>query len=460
MSSNREVRGSFRDPSGFLFWQKGSLYRQINISYREHYDFLMHSGLYKELESTGLLIPHQELPIRPAQPEIAYKIIQPEQIEFISYPYEWSFSQLKYAALMTLEIQKKALDFGMSLKDGSAYNVQFRRGKPIFIDTLSFEIYREGQPWIAYRQFCQHFFAPLALMTYKDVHLNQLLRIYIDGVPLDLTSSLLPFRTRFQMSLLSHIHLHARSQNSFANKRVDARKLRISRLGLLGLIDNLKAAIRNLRWQPRGTEWANYYQETRYSTYALEHKKQIVVEYLDQLHPRSVWDLGANTGIFSQIASDKGISTISFDSDPAAVEKNYLECRKKGEADLLPLVVDLTNPSPGLGWQNQERLSLAERGPADMVLALALVHHLAISNNVPLGRLATFFSHLCNSLVIEFVPKTDPQVQRLLATRKDVFPDYTQPAFENEFRKEFYIQGSVKIKSSERILYLMQKTLR
>jgi hypothetical protein len=460
LDSNQEVPGSFRDPSGFLFWQNGSLYRQINISYKERYVRLMDSGLFEELAKTGLLIRHQEVDIQPVKPQIAYKIIQPEQIDFISYPYEWCFSQLKDAALTTLEIQKKALNFGMSLKDASAYNIQFRKGKPAFIDTLSFEIYREGQPWIAYRQFCQHFLAPLALMSYKDIRLNQLLRVYIDGIPLDLASSLQPFRSRLQLSLLTHIHLHARSQNRFAKRKVNSRRLSLSRLGLQGLIDNLESTIKKLHWQPLGTEWANYYEETSYSQNALEDKKQIVAGYLDRLHPQRVWDLGSNTGVFSRLASRLGIVTVSLDSDPAAVEQNYLSCRKNQETNILPLVVDLTNPSPAIGWQNQERLSLAERGPADTVLALALVHHLAISNNVPLKRIAAFFSSIGNSLVIEFVPKTDPQVQRLLATREDVFTDYSQPAFENEFSRFFNIQNSVKIKDSERTLYLMRKISR
>lgn len=449
------VPGSFRDPSGFLFWRDGSIYRQVNNSYKEHYDHLMDSGLYAALLDAGLLIPHEEVNIEPAQPDKAYKIIKPEPIEFISYPYEWCFSQLKEAALTTLRIQKKSLDFGMSLKDSSAYNIQFRKGKPIFIDTPSFQKYREGQPWVAYRQFCQHFLAPLTLMSYKDVRLNQLFRIYIDGLPLDLVSSLQPFRTRFMFSMLSHIHLHARSQERFADRKVDTSSLKVSRLGFLGLVDNLESIVKKLKWKSRGADWADYYAETNYSSDAFEHKKQIVAEFLNKLSPKSVWDLGSNVGLFSRIASDKGIQTISFDSDPAAVEKNYLECVKKGETNILPLVIDLTNPSPGIGWQNQERMSFAERGPADTVLALALIHHLTISNNVPFSRLASFLSSICDSLVIEFVPKTDSQAQRLLANREDVFPDYNQQAFENEFGRYFTIHSSVRISGSERILYLM-----
>jgi len=451
------IPSSFRDPSGLLFYSDGSIFRQVNITYKENYDCLMNSGLYQDLVSAELLIPHEEVDIEGVQADLAYKLIKPELISFISYPYEWSFSQLKDAALTTLRIQRKALDFGMSLKDCSAYNIQFRKGKLVFIDTLSFAKYHEGQPWVAYRQFCQHFLAPLALMSYRDIRLNQLLRVHIDGVPLDLASSLLPFRTRFIFSLLSHIHLHAKSQKHHADKTVDVSGKRTSRLSFLGLIDNLESAVKKLRWQPRGTEWAEYYEDTNYSSDALKHKGQIAAEFLDKVNPRTVWDIGANVGMCSRIASNKGINTISFYIDPAAVEINYLECINNGETHILPLVLDLTNPSPSIGWQNQERMSILERGPADLVLALALVHHLAISNNVPFVKIAEFLYNNCSSVIIEFVPKTDSRVRRLLSTREDMFTNYTQLVFEQEFGSYFRIQGSIRIRDSERIIYLMQR---
>ncbi len=457
ITSDGDVPGSFRDPSGFVFFQDKSIYRQVNTVYKENFNHLVNSGLYEALVDSGILISHDEVDISYAKTDGAYKILKPEVIPFVSYPYEWCFSQLKDAALATLEIQKMALGFGMILKDSSAYNMQFIRGRPVLIDTLSFEKYQEGQSWIAYRQFCQHFLAPLVLMSHKDIRLNQLLRIYIDGIPLGLASSLLPFRTRFSFSLLSHIHLHAKSQQRFADKTVDPSGRKMNRMALLGLIDNLESTVMKLKWQPEGTEWADYYEDTNYSPEALVQKKQLVAEFLAQVDPVTVWDLGANTGLFSRIASDKGIPTISFDIDPTAVEKNYLDCIVKGETNILPLLLDLTNPSPNIGWENQERVSLLERGPTDTVLALALVHHLAISNNLPLGKLAGFFSKICKSLVIEFVPKSDSQVQRLLSTREDIFSNYTQQAFEHEFRKLFAIEHCVKIKDSERTLYLMQK---
>jgi hypothetical protein len=456
--SNGNIPSSFRDPSGFVFYRDGALFRQVNAVYRDTYDRLMQSGLYETLAERGLLVSHREVDIPPDRPESVYKVIQPERIPFISYPYEWCFTQLKRAALATLEIQKTALGFGMSLKDASAYNIQFRNGKPVLIDTLSFEAYREGQPWVAYRQFCQHFLAPLALMSQTHIGLNKLLRLYIDGIPLDLASALLPFRSRFSFPLLTHLHLHARSQRYFSDKPVSVRRYRMQRLSFLGVINSLEAAVRKLKWRPKGTEWADYYHDTNYSRDAFEHKKQIVGEFLDIIHPESAWDLGANIGVFSRIAAAKGIQTLSFDGDPSAVEENYQACIRNDEAYMLPLLLDLANPSPGIGWQNQERMTLIDRGPADVVLALALIHHLVISNNLPFAMVADFLSRICRFLIIEYVPKTDSQVARLLATREDIFPDYTAQAFEGEFSRYFTIQKVVPVRDSERVLYLMEKT--
>jgi ribosomal protein L11 methylase PrmA len=257
--------------------------------------------------------------------------------------------------------------------------------------------------------------------------------------------------------LLSHIHLHAKSQKHFANKTVSKNGRKMSRLSFLGLIDSLESAIKKLNWIPKGTEWAEYYEDTNYSPEALEHKKQIVTAFLEKINPLCVWDLGANTGLFSRISSGNGIQTISFDLDPAAVEKSYRACCEAGETNILPLVLDLSNPSPGIGWANQERMSLLERSPVDTALALALVHHLGISQNLPLNRIAGFFADICNTLIIEFVPKADSQVQRLLATREDIFPDYTQSAFEVEFAKYFVMTDSARIKDSQRTLYLMKR---
>jgi len=456
MNKYKIENSSFRDPSGFLFYHGDIIYRQVNQSYKKEYDTLMNSGLYQKLVDEKLIIPHKEVDIEPAKPEIAYKIIQPEKIPFISYPYEWSFSQLKQAALTTLEIQKICMDYEMTLKDASAYNIQFNLVNPIFIDTLSFETYVEGKPWHAYKQFCQHFLAPLALMSHKDIRLNQLLRIYIDGIPLDLTSELLPMRTKTMFTLMSHIHAHAKSQKHYENKKIK-KGLKLGRRSFIGIIESLYSGTKKMNWTPKGTEWAEYYSETNYTTSAFQEKKQIISDFLDKIKPKIVWDLGANTGVFSRLASQKEIKTISFDIDPAAIEKNYLDCIKNNETNILPLLLDLTNPTPNIGWDNKERLSVIERGPTDVIFALALIHHLVISNNIPLSKIANFFKKNCKYLIIEFVPKNDSQVQRLLSTREDIFDQYTQEDFENEFEKYFRIETSFKLKDSDRVLYIMEK---
>lgn len=453
--NNTKDNTSFRDPSGFIFTKKNELYRQINLSYKEDYNLLIDSKLYENLVLKGFLIPHQEVDI-PFESQNGYKVIKPEKVPFISYPYEWSFSQLKDAALLTLQIQNIALDYGMSLKDATAYNIQFYNGKPVFIDTLSFEKYKKNTPWIAYKQFCQHFLAPLALMAHKDIRLNSLSKLYIDGIPLDLVSSLLPTKSKFNFSILTHIHMHAQSQKHYEdNAETSVKQVQVSLFNLKALIDSLEGAVKSLKLPKLDTEWGDYYNNTNYSDDAFKAKHNIVSAFIDEINPKSLWDLGANMGEFSRAASDKGIKTLAFDIDPIAVEKNYLIVKGKKEKNILPLLMDLTNPSPSIGWANNERDSFSDRAPADTIMALALIHHLAISNNLPFGNIASFFSKIGKSLIIEFVPKTDSKVQKLLATREDIFPNYTQECFEEMFSQYFNIHKAENIPNSERILYLM-----
>ena len=459
MSDEIALGSSFRDPSGFLFVRKGILYRQVNKGYQGDYDFLISSGLYKKLVDKKLLIAHKEVNETAQIPSLAYKVIQPEKVNYISYPFEWCFSQLKDAALEMLKIQKIALGFGMSLKDASAYNIQFHEGKATLIDTLSFEHYEEGKPWVAYKQFCQHFLGPLALMAKKDIRLGLLSRIFIDGLPLDLTSRLLPYKTRLNFGLATHIHLHSKAQKRYAvrNENISQQVNKISKTSLIGLIENLENTIVKIEWLPGGTEWNDYYEATNYTDDAFIHKKKIVNGWLDKVKPQSVWDLGANNGLFTRFASEKNIPSIAFDIDPGAVEQNYNVMKENQEQHILPLVLDLTNPSPAIGWHNRERGSLIDRGPTDMIFALALIHHLAISNNVPMMKLADFFSAIGHWLVIEFVPKSDSQVQKLIMNRKDIFDTYNTIFFEDKFEERFIIHDKVRIQDSERDLYLMER---
>jgi hypothetical protein len=451
------VGSSFRDPSGFTFWRDQTLLRQVNLIYREHYDLLMASGLYQELVDEKLLVAHTEVSTDQALTADAYKVIQPVRVPFISYPHEWSFSQLRASALATLRIQKRAIKHGMILKDASAYNIMLVEGKPKLIDTLSFEKYRPGTPWIAYRQFCQHFLAPLALMHYTDIRLSQLFVTNIDGIPLDLAAALLPFRSRFNLAVQLHLRLHARAQRRYAGKTVKTRTQQVSQQALLGMIDNLESAIKKWRWNAQQTAWADYYDKDSYTPAAFEHKRRVVEDFITRVAPGRLWDCGANTGEFSRIASEKGIVTVSMDSDPGVVDLNYRQMIKAGDAQLFPIVIDLTAPSPAIGWANRERDSLLARGPADLVLALALIHHLAISNNLPLAHVANFFAQAGSWLVIEFVPKSDPKVQKLLANREDIFDGYTQENFEAVFDQRFECVEKVPVQDSLRTLYLLKR---
>ena len=430
----------------------------MDKSYGPVYDRLMTYGLYKSLVRDGLLLPHDEVPSG-AEDSDAYKILRPVGLPFISYPYEWSFSQLRDSALLTLEIQARAMEYGMSLKDASAYNIQLHRGRLVLIDTLSFEMYDEAFPWIPYRQFCQHFLAPLALMAYRDVRMGQLLRSHIDGIPMGLATKLLPLSTRFKPGLLMHLHLHARSQRQHERaplKREEFRG-RFSKGKLLALLASLRSTTKKLQWEPRGSPWAEYEQMDSYDEVATTDKQRLVGEFLDVLKPTQVWDLGANVGMFSQIAASRDTPVVSIDSDPAAVDLNYHRAQASDERNLYPVLADLANPSPAGGWENRELSSLLERGPTDTVLALALVHHLAISNNLPFDRIAEFLVNLCRSLIIEFVPPEDPKVQALLSMRDHDFPGYATRNFESVFAEKFVIERKANIKNSKRVLYLMVK---
>lgn len=452
------VDGSFRDPSGFVFTRDGTLYRQVNQPFKASFDAFIASGLYDELADDGLLVPHRNAPLGVAATGEACAVLEPERVPFISYPYEWSFGQLRDAALLTLTLQERALGRDFALRDASAYNVQFRDGRPLFIDTLSFEPREEGSPWVAYRQFCEHFLVPLLLMSRRDIRCGMLLRSCLDGVPLELGSRLLPRKSWLSPSVLFHVHLHAKAQAHYADTAAVAkngRRRAMKRDAALALVGGLRSCIEGLRWVPSGTEWADYVDDNSYSDAAARSKREIVSRALTPLKPGMVWDLGANTGEYSRTAREVASHVVAFDIDPAAVERNYRRVRSAGETAILPLLLDLANPSPAQGWAHAERLSLEQRGPADAVLALALIHHLAIGRNLPLERIASFLSRLGRAVVIEFVPKEDVQVQRLLRHRADVFPGYSVEGFEQAFRQYFRIDSVQPVAESARTVYLM-----
>ena len=458
-SEARRVSGSFRDPAGFMFERDGVLYRQVNRPYERDYAKLTGSGLYDALVKERLLVPHvEEREVRSTPEGIA--VLRPTRVPFVSYPYEWCFGQLKDAAVATLRAQRLALQHGMVLKDASAYNAQVLDGRMVLIDTLSFETHREGEPWVAYRQFCQHFLAPLALTAKGHHGMTQLLRAHLDGVPLDLAASALPWPARWRPGLALHLVLHARMQRHAANgangRNGDRAAARMSPNAMLGLVDSLERLVKGLEWRPGASTWSDYDRTHSYSPEGVQAKERLVGEMLGEALPRTVWDFGANDGRFTRLATERGTHGVAFDGDPLVVERNWRDVKARHETRHLPLVMDLTNPSPALGWAHGERMSLLDRGPADVVMALALVHHLAIANNVPLDGVASFLARAGRQAIVEWVPLDDPQAQRLHAARRGISHAYTRDGFEAAFARHFRIARVEPVEGTGRVLYRME----
>lgn len=455
----KRIDSSFRDPDGYMFEHRGELFRAVNHSYQPSFDHLLSSGLYQRLVDRRLMIPFEEIDQSTLDLTQFYKVLRPERIRFISYPHEWAFNMLRDAALLTLEIQKLAMEYGMSLKDASAYNIQFQNGNPIFIDTLSFELYPVNRPWVAYRQFCQHFVAPLALMTHVSPALNRMFIIHLDGIPLDLAARMLPYRSRFSLGLFLHIYLHSKAQKAHQDSRIRfaEEKRKFSSDSMKALVEGLMSVVEKQKWKPGGTEWSEYTSEGVHAQEYIEFKTKVINGLLDEIKPQTVWDLGANTGYYSRLAAQRGSHVISFDMDPSCVDKNYLNVRKKKETNILPLFLDILNPCPSIGWSCNERLSVFNRNRPDLLMALAIIHHLTISNNIPLESIASHFAELADNLIIEFIPKEDEKVQILLLNREEKKFDYSQDKFETAFSKHYKIEQRFISNFSHRVFYLMIK---
>ena len=455
---------SFRDPCGFVYDDGSHIYRTVTQTYAKEWDKFQDNGFLTTLFDRGLL-PFEkiteEIPIELNSCSENIAILKVRRLPFISYPYEWAFSQLKEAALLTLDMHEAALEKGFILKDASAYNIQFFEGKPVFIDHLSFEIWKEGQPWQAYGQFCQHFLAPLALMAKKDIRLGRLSQNYIDGIPLDLTSSLLPGMTKFSLGLAMHIHLHATMRQRYADTRKSAEKAKNEHITIKKMLDiahSLRDTVNNLELSKKTTEWGEYYSDTNYSEEARIHKEKIVTEIASKYPGHMAIDLGANTGIFSRLLSPYFDIVISPDGDHSAVEIHWT---KERVPNILPLLIDFSSPSAYIGFGNIERQSFTNRCNANFITVLALCHHLRFTFGIPFKQQIEWFKNLLidqGILLIEFIPKNDSQVQRLLAARDDIFDDYNEDNFLRICEKlNLTIINQFKINESHRSIYVLKK---
>jgi hypothetical protein len=457
VTSNTRHSSSFRDPSGYIFIAENIVKRSIYPIYFKQYQALKEKGVFQKLINSGLLIPHTE--ISSSDSEI---IIQPEQIPFITYPYEWSFNQYKEAALLTLKLQKYCLEKGFSLKDASAFNITYHNGKAVFIDTLSFDFYTDNSPWRAYKQFIMHFLGPLVLAKYNGSEALRLMTTFIDGVPLKQIAAMLPFKTRLNPFLYSNIHLLAKFEDRHSKDYKDeVVPPKLSKKAQLKIITSLYDYIKNLSLNET-SEWGDYYDKTNYTKDAFETKATLINKWVDDLKPNSIIDIGGNDGTFVRRIKYKFNLSLVCDIDNNAVDFNYEQIRRNTETNMLPFVLDIINPAPAIGFENKERQSFLSRiasfGP-DITMALAVIHHITLSGNVPFDMSAHFFASFSKYLIIEFPKRDDSWVNRLLSTKgefKSHFDFYNIENFETTYLEYFDLVDKEDVRDSKRVLYFFK----
>ena len=450
MPTYQQHPSSFRDPSGFVFEAAGKLYRQINSSYAENYELLMQSGLYKKLTEKGLLVSHEETDFNGSAAEDGYKTIIPQYIPFISYPYEWCFEQLQDAGLLSLEILRTAIDHEMILKDATPYNIQLLFGKPVFIDTLSFEKYDERKPWIAYRQFCECFLYPLLLASYTGLEVHRIFMAYPDGVPANAVAEALPLKSKFRLSNWLHVFLPASVKQTKEQAHTQFNKSKLCRI-----IDHLQSSVESLKLHTSNKSiWDRYYEEEILNEEYLIRKKNLIMGMVRK-SDKNVLDLGCNRGLFSTLIAGTNRNIVAADDNAYSIAKLYKEVRQNNYR-ILPICVDIMHPAGAGGFGNKERKSFTERMRFDLCLCLALVHHLCVGKNVPFEMIAAFLSTMTDHLIIEFVSKEDEKVQLLLAGRKDIFAKYDQRNFEAAFSQFYLFEETMQIEGSKRIVYRMK----
>ncbi|MBR4673708.1 MAG: hypothetical protein IKP00_04515 [Victivallales bacterium] len=446
-----KLTSSFRDPAGYVFERDGELYRQILPAGKEAFTHFQQSGIGEHLISQGKMAAFTV----DGENELG-PVLHLSRLPFVTYPYEWCFSQLKEAALLTIELMQEALSCEMILKDASAFNVAFHKCHPIFLDHTSFEIYHDGMPWRAYRQFTMQFIVPLLLMQKVDLRCLGLLREDIGGIPLDLGSHLLPWYTWLQPNSLLHIHLHALFEQKYSSDKASQKTSQLPKKRLLALLENIKGWLSSLKAPKQATEWAQYYNDNSYSKESFEYKKQAVMEFCSKEKVKRCIDLGANCGVFTQITAEHADTVIAADYDARAVEALF-QLGKTQASNIQPMLLDLNNPSPDIGVLNNERDSFLKRTKADCVLGLALLHHLRISGNWSLGQIVSLFDRLAPRVLVEFVPLEDVQTQRLIRGREEIFQDWTLENLCKAFREKYSRFKVEVIPQSGRVLMAFER---
>lgn len=458
---------SYRDREARVFYDDAlGVCRALSVRALAEWDAVRQTQFFRRAVECGHVVRTEQL----IDGESAFEsdaepwagMLQHETIPFVSYPFEWSFSMLQDAALLHLDLLDAALAEDFTLKDGTAYNLQWRGARPVFIDVASFERYVAGQPWAGYRQFCQTFLYPLLLQAYKNVPFQPWLRGRLDGILPQECWNLMSFRDFFRRGVPSHVFLHAWFQSRRELNEVDSTKALVAagfrKDQIRANAQGLQRLLTGLRWSPPASAWSEYAEANSYSAADRQRKESFVRSAIHSRNWGLVWDVGCNMGIYSRIAAENSEQVIAIDADPLAIERLYLSLKSDSDssrAPILPLVNNLVDLPGGLGWRGEERKSLADRGQPELTLCLALVHHLVIGHGVPLRELLTWLADLGTSLVIEFVTKDDPMVQHLLLGRRDNYADYDPVFFEQLLSQLFDVVRTETLESGTRTLYFV-----
>lgn len=464
MNSPQRDAGSFRDPSGYVFTDGDRILRAVMAPAADTFGEIYDSGLFEELSNKNLMIgcthidatPQQLAQYKGARGDTAVALYEHPRVPMLSYPFEWCFSQLKDAAIAHLDLQLIALEKGYELSDATAYNMQFIDGRPVHIDAMSLRPYVDGAHWSGYNQFCRQFLLPLLLEAWSGVAFQSIYRGSLDGISFEDALSILPRRKLFtSASGLMHVYLHGRAvmaQSSKAEKKVDLdRKLPKSRYA--AMLEQLRGFISGLESAKRpASYWKTYAAINSYSEPMRDTKLQFVNDWAAETRPNLIWDIGGNTGDFSMSAIAGGAkAAVVLDGDLDSLESAYRMRTKKGEK-ILPLLMNLVDPTPNMGWRQRERKGLIERASSDGIIALAVIHHMCIGGNLPLAEAVRWLLSLAPSGIIEFVPKGDPMVDQLLQVREDIFHDYTEDVFLATISEKHQITAQHKFSENGRLL--------
>ena len=466
----RSDDGSFRDPSGRVYRVVGergeAVVRGLRHDAATSMVELLAEPFFQELVDGGHVVETALLdaddpyarPVRAAGWDAA---VRHEAVEFVTWPYEWPFSMLQDAALLQLRLLEASVTNGWMLKDATPFNVQWRGARPTFVDAPSFVPW-DGGYWQGYRQFCATFLTPLLLTAHLGIPFQPMLRSRLEGIPPEEAVRYFRGLRRFKRGVPSHVWFPAATEGGVRRRRRPAPRRgsgRQPRTALLALLDNLKRLIAGLAARPARSDWARYADSHSYDDADYGRKRDFVERHAAARRQRLTWDLGANTGAFSRIAARSSDAVVAVDGNHEAVELLYRQLRAAGgdaPRNVVPLVMDVANPSPGQGWAGRERAAFEARGRPDLVLCLALMHHLRVSANVPLAHCLEWLRGLDATVILEFVGRDDEMFRALVEHRREDFADWTAERFEAEVRRRFRVLDRQQVKGGSRELLLLE----